>query len=731
MTMAAHDAPSRWSTFLDEAKDSEVTTLLSKQIENPIIEVSFHEIQSWSPDFAEEILTDPNSMLRAGELALRETCRERGVDLNDAILRVSELPRDTRVSLRDIGGEQIGKLWSSEVVVTKISEIKPRIRIARFKCELCEFIVEVSQDNETELKTPIECNQPLGGCGRAAAGKDPTRFELVLNESRLLDNQWMEVQELPENVPSGAQPGRGMILIEGDQVNKHLPGERITANIIPIVRSEIKRGKKTPLFDIIYNLVSSEQESTPFNEISISDEDKETIISISKREDLLELMRDSIAPAVFPVGQMQLVKRSLALQLFGGVARINPDKTRLRGDIHILIMGDPGVAKSQLLQYMSKISPRGKLASGGGVSGAGLTAAAVKDSFSDGRFALEAGILPLSDRGLAAVDEFDKISPDDRKTMHPAMEQQQIYVAKGGITATLPARCSVLAAANPKNGRFSVNHGSNAGSIMKHYKETDLPDALASRFDIIWMLQDKVRVEDDERIAKHILRVRAQAVSEALIEEGMEISPSKEQEELVISRTPDNKEYLTVPFLRKYIAYAKRNVHPDIDEVASTKIWEYYRDARLQSDKNDKERMNVEISSSDEKVIAVTARALEALVRLTEAHARMHLRDIASEEDADMAIAIYKHWRAEANIEDESELHSGISAQNRRVKGAVRGIIRQLCSESPKGETSRNEIYNESLKMKIPEHIVDQVISRMNKSGEIYSPRLDIFSFVR
>ncbi len=167
----------------------------------------------------------------------------------------------------------------------------------------------------------------------------------------------MEVQELPENVPSGAQPGRGMILIEGDQVNKHLPGERITANIIPIVRSEIKRGKKTPLFDIIYNLVSSEQESTPFNEISISDEDQETIISISKREDLLELMRDSIAPGVFPVGQMQLVKRSLALQLFGGVARINPDKTRLRGDIHILIMGDPGVAKSQLLQYMSKISP--------------------------------------------------------------------------------------------------------------------------------------------------------------------------------------------------------------------------------------------------------------------------------------------------------------------------------------------------------------------------------------
>ena len=178
------------------------------------------------------------------------------------------------------------------------------------------------------------------------------------------------------------------------------------------------------------------------------------------------------------------------------------DKTRSRGDIHILLMGDPGVAKSQLLSFIPALSPRGRFATGGGVSGAGLTAAAVRDAFGDGRFALEAGVLPLSDRGLAAIDEFDKISPDDKRMMHPAMEQQKVHVAKGGITATLHSRCSILAAANPKEGRFT-KRGINT-SVIRSFKETGLPPPLASRFDIIWMIRDEVRIHDDELSLIHI-----------------------------------------------------------------------------------------------------------------------------------------------------------------------------------------------------------------------------------
>ncbi|MDP6661840.1 MAG: minichromosome maintenance protein MCM [Candidatus Thalassarchaeaceae archaeon] len=715
--MAAHDASARWRTFLEEAKESEVMMLISGQTHFPFLGVSFHELQRFDPEFADDVLEYPRKILAAGSKTLMEICRERGEDI-EPLLRVGELPKDSRRPLREIGSADINRMRSVDVIVTKMSEIKPRIHRAVFKCESCGHDIEIEQDNERQLKEPLSCPQALGGCG---SSRPVTRFELVLLNSRMVNNQWIEIQELPENVPSGAQPGRGMVLVEGDQVNKHLPGQRITANVVPFARTEVKKGKKTPLFDIVYHLVSSEHESVPFTEISISDEDKEEIISISKRgKELLTLMQNSIAPSVFAIGDMPAVKRSLALQLFGGVSRINPDNTRLRGDIHILLMGDPGVAKSQLLKYMIKISPRGKLASGGGVSGAGLTAAAVRDAFNDGRFGLEAGILPLSDRGLAAIDEFDKISEDDRKTMHPAMEQQEIHVSKGGINATLPARCSVLAAANPVQGRFSVR-GSNI-SIMYSFKETGLPVPLASRFDIIWMIRDEIRVEDDERVARHILETRAQAMSEEKIGDGTDFDPNSSEEDQIISIGVDNKEYLTTDFLRKYIAYAKRNVHPKIDKKAKEKILEYYTATRVSFGKIDDN-----LGGSD--VVPITARALESLIRLTEAHARMHLRDIADEEDAKMAIGVYKHWRQESNITDAAEIHSGVSSSTRRANTTIRSIIRELCRE--KGHAERLEIYNLALPKSIPEHVVDEVISKMQTSGELYSPRLDRFEFAR
>ncbi len=717
MTMAAHDASARWRTFLEEAKESEVMMLISGQTHLPFLAVSFHDLQSFDPEFAEDVLEYPRKILAAGSRMLMEICRERGADV-EPLLRVGELPKDSRRPLREIGSADINRMRSVDVIVTKMSEIKPRIHMAVFKCESCGHDIEIEQDNERQLKEPLSCPQALGGCG---SSRPVTRFELVLLNSRMVNNQWIEIQELPENVPSGAQPGRGMVLVEGNQVNKHLPGQRITANVVPFARTEVKKGKKTPLFDIVYHLVSSEHESVPFTEISISDEDKEKIISISERgEELLTLMQNSIAPSVFAIGDMPAVKRSLALQLFGGVSRINPDNTRLRGDIHILLMGDPGVAKSQLLKYMIKISPRGKLASGGGVSGAGLTAAAVRDAFNDGRFGLEAGILPLSDRGLAAIDEFDKISEDDRKTMHPAMEQQEIQISKGGITATLPARCSVLAAANPVQGRFSIR-GSNI-SVMYSFKETGLPVPLASRFDIIWMIRDEIRVEDDERVARHILETRSKAMSEEKIEGGADFDPISSEEDKIISIGVDNKEYLTTDFLRKYIAYAKRNVHPTIDTKAKEMILEYYTATRVSFGKIDDD-----LEGSD--VVPITARALESLIRLTEAHARMHLKEIADEEDAKMAIGVYKHWRQESNITDASEIYSGVTSSTRRANTTIRTIIRDMVNE--KGHADRLDIYNLALPKNIPENVVDEIISKMLTSGELYSPRLDRFEYVR
>ena len=712
MTMAAHDASARWRTFLEEAKESEVMTLLSRQTNFPYLSIPFHEIQTFDPEFAEDVLEHPKQILSAGSKTLMEICRERGEEI-DALLRVGELPGDTRMPLREIGSSDIDKLRSVDVIVTKISEIKPRIHRAVFKCESCGHDIEIDQENERELKEPLICPQALGGCGRTKA---ETRFDLVLLSSRMVNNQWIEIQEQPEYVPSGAQPRRGMVLIEGDQVNKHLPGERNTANVIPVVRSEVRNRKKTPMFDVIYHLISSEHESTPFTEISIEEEDSERILEISKREDLMSLIQRSIAPSIFATGILGHVKRSLALQLFGGVSRKLNDKTRSRGDIHILLMGDPGVAKSQLLSFISALSPRGRFATGGGVSGAGLTAAAVRDAFGDGRFALEAGVLPLSDRGLAAIDEFDKISPDDKRMMHPAMEQQKVHVAKGGITATLHSRCSILAAANPKEGRFT-KRGINT-SVIRSFKETGLPPPLASRFDIIWMIRDEVRIHDDERIARHILDNRTTGKSEAQLENTIELGPSELDEESFIITSENGNEHLSQDFLRKYIAFAKRTVHPQLDEDAKNAILKYYTEERQSFGREDQSPSQFESDNDNDTVIPITARALEALIRLTAAHARMHLQEIATVDNAKVALAVFKHWREESGIEDESELHSGVSVKERSNNSTIMNIVRKLCQE--KGQAELTEIYNIAINRKFSEAEVDKVVQKMNQTGELY-----------
>ena len=681
--------------------------------------IPFHELQAFDPDFAEDILQFPRQILNTGKDTLREICRERGEDL-DVILRVGELPRDSRRAIREIGSSDIEKLRSSDVQVIKISEIKPRMHIAAFQCEACGVAQEIIQNNERELIEPIRClPTDQGGCGENAGRGGATRFNLVFNISRLINNQWIEIQELPESVESGAQPGRAKVLLEGDLVNKHLPGQRIVANMIPVVYSEVIKNKKTPMFDIIYHLISSEHESVPFTEIKITDEEQEEILAISQREDLLRLMQNSIAPSIFSTGVMNFVKRSLALQLFGGVSRKNSDGTRTRGDIHILIMGDPGVAKSQLLTYVSELSPRGKFASGGGVSGAGLTAAAVRDTFADGRFSLEAGVLPLSDRGLAAIDEFDKISDDDRKVMHPAMEQQRIDISKGGITASLPSRCAIIAAANPKDGRFS-NRAANT-SVIRSFKETGLEAPLASRFDIIWMMRDEVKAENDEMIAKHILRSRTRGVPEALIDEFVAMDPVEEDKEQIIKEGVDGTEHLSQSFLRKYIAFAKRNYHPNIDKDVMALILEYYVQERQSYGREDTDE------GGESNVVPITARALEALIRLTEAHARMFLREDATAEDAKVALAVFKHWREESGIEDESEF-SGTSVKQRNTSVVVKNLIRDICTENGNVATI-SAIYNRALAKKIDESTVDRIIQQMRTSGILFQPKNDEYSF--
>ena len=330
-----------------------------------------------------------------------------------------------------------------------------------------------------------------------------------------------------------------------------------------------EKGEKNTIFDIFLKIHSIERQNTPLEEIVIGEEDEQLIRNLASREDVYQLLCRSIAPSIFGLHQE---KESLMLQLFGGVSRKNADGTRSRGDIHILLMGDPGVAKSQLLSYMSKISPRGQFASGMSASAAGLTAAAVQDSMSDGRWTLEAGALALADLGIVAIDEFDKMNDNDRSSMHEAMEQQRISVSKAGINATLRTRCAVLAAANPTSGKFEALADRPLCSSSQPWS----PLAFL-RFDVIWLLTDTPSVDHDTMIANHIVDTRVKGVSELQIEEGSVSDPEQALNHSDTSETDRNgDDIIGRDLIRKYVAFAKRSIHPQLTDEARKSLVDFY-----------------------------------------------------------------------------------------------------------------------------------------------------------
>src|SRR5256885_3069954 len=306
---------------------------------------------------------------------------------------------------------------------------------------------------------------------------------------------------------------------------------------------------------------SVEKEQVEFEEIEDTEDDARLIREAGASPDIFRMITASIAPSLYG---MHVEKEALALQLFSGVPKLMPDGRRIRGDIHVLMVGDPGVGKSELLSYMSRLSPRGIYATGKAASAAGPTAAAVRDEFGEGRWTLEAGALVLADLGLAAIDEIEKMNPQDRSAIHEAMEQQRISVAKAGITAVLQARCAVLAAANPKFGRFDEH---------KYISEQiDLPPALLSRFDIIFSMIDRPQSDRDRELAEHVLKGHRVGEIARRRETG---AATEETQGLEEPYTP----YFSPEFLRKYVALANR-IYPVMTDEAMAIIEKKYLEIR-------------------------------------------------------------------------------------------------------------------------------------------------------
>ena len=678
----------KWEEFFEEfGYLSKIIAIADRFPEDRSLSVVFDELNRFDTDMAIYLLRHPLNVLMAGEEAIRRLAPP-GDEAAQIHLRVKALPRDRRVPIRDLRAKHLGQYIAVEGLVRKSTEVRPRVTDALFQCLRCGTIIKEPQDGQA-FREPLECYEEQGGCKRSASA---TKFRLMTETSMYLDTQKLEIQESPEGLRGGEEPQRLTLYLEDDLTGRITPGERVIMSGVLRSIQKGRPGAKSTLFDIFMDVNSVEKEQVEFEEIEVTEEDARLIREMGASPDIFRMITASIAPSMYG---MYVEKEALALQLFSGVPKVMPDGRRIRGDIHVLMVGDPGIGKSELLSYMSRLSPRGIYATGKSSTAAGLTASAVRDEFGEGRWTLEAGALVLADLGLACIDEIEKMNPQDRSAIHEAMEQQRISVAKAGITAVLQSRCAVLAAANPKFGRFDEH---------KYISEQiDLPPALLSRFDIIFSMIDRPQADRDRELADHILKGHRVGEIRKRREAGLVTEETQALEE---PYTP----HLNPDFLRKYVAYAKR-IYPIMTTEAMSVIEKKYLDIRKTG----------EAAGSS---VPITPRQLEAIIRLAEAGARIRLSEAVTVDDADRAVRIVEYWMGKVAGEegrfDIDIIQTGISQSQREQIISIRDIINELAG--PEGVADYEDIVRLAQERGIPPAKVDSWLKRWAQEGEIYSP---------
>lgn len=656
--------------------------------------VNYIDIDTYSTDFAMYLIDSPDVCMPLGEKVILGLMPADWDPKNPVRLRLRALPRDAKVGVRKLRENHLGKLVAIEGLAKKVSAVKPRMTYAKFTCARCGAEIWEPQSG-MYLREPLMCPNTNGVCN-----KQPNRFLLVNKECKFIDTQKIEIQENPEGLRGGAQPEKISGFVEDDVAGILTAGNRITLNgiIRPVEKQE---RDKTTIFDIYVDVISIEFEEHEYDEINITEEDEKKIRATSHDPKLFEHIVASIAPTIYGMDE---VKQAIALQLFGGCHKVLDDGSTIRGDTHILLVGDPGVAKSQILRYMSNLAPRGIFASGKSASAAGLTAAAVKDDFGGDGFTLEAGALVLADKGLACIDELDKMTSQDRSSLHEAMESQKISVAKAGITTTLQCRCSLLAAANPKEGRFDLEGEPLARQI-------DLPPALLSRFDLIFVLTDKPNEVQDRNITQFILNVHRRG--QALQHSDSEVMPGVDLKRIK-DCTSGIKPYFDQEFLRKYVAYSKR-LTPVMTEAAAELIENSY--------------MNIRMSGGNSSSIPITARQLEAFVRLSEASAKMRLNETVDVVDAQRAVDLVSYYLrkvagGDSGQGDIDRIMGSVTSSQRSKAKVIMGII------GLEGKDLR-DILDEATNEGILEHEVHSTIRRLMANGSIYSPSDNYYQVVK
>ncbi len=675
-----------WEGFFDQFEYRDRINKLSELYpDEKSLYVSFREITEYNNEFSSNLIEYPEIYLSIGEDVIRDDIYPSRInDSRRVNIRLLEVPeQDVQYEIRNIRSQNVGKLISVSGIIRKNTEVLPRLQIAAFVCSACGEINNVRQERG-RLEEPSRCQH-------CDTEKPKVRFKLDTSESEFVDVQKVEIQENPETLDGGAQPQRITVILEDDITGRIFPGDRVT--IYGTLKAEQKRAGAVPLteFNIYVYCVNFKKDSKEVESVKVTQEDEKIIIDLSKQPEIIEKLAHSIAPTIYG---MEMVKTSLVLQMFGGIRKTMKDGTTMRGDIHILMVGDPGTAKSQLLKYMAEVSPRGVFAFGRGSSAAGLTAAAVRDDFGEGRWTLEAGALVLADNGFAAIDELDKMDERDTAAMHEAMEQQTVTISKAGIMATLKSRCSILGAANPKFGRYDQNR-----PIVD---QIDFPPPLISRFDVIFKIIDQPSRDKDEKLAQHILAAhKVGEIYRSLESNKIENIEVEEEKEMV---APIDKETL-----RKYVSYARAKIFPRLSEEAIQILKDEYVNTR----------------NAGGESIPITARQLESTIRLAEAAARARLSPVVTPKDALLAKAVVDFYLKDVSMNngvvDIDILLTGMSSGQRNEVETVHDIIRDMKRENKKAPNVQ-AVIEAAVSRGIPKERVSTIINNMKKNGMIYSP---------
>ncbi|WP_436925450.1 minichromosome maintenance protein MCM [Halosimplex amylolyticum] len=653
--------------------------------------LDWQDIYRFDPDLADDVQSHPEELREYAEEALRLYDLPVDVKLGQAHVRVRNLPDST--DIREIRADHRGQLISVQGIVRKATDVKPKITQAAFECQRCGTLTRIPQQTG-DFQEPHECQ----GCERQGP------FRINFDQSEFIDAQKIRVQESPEGLRGGETPQSIDVNIEDDITGEVTAGDHVRVSGVLKLDQQGSDQDQSPMFDVYMDGFSVEIEDEQFEEMDITEEDKQEIIELSGKDDIYEEMVGAIAPSIYGYDREKL---SMILQLFSGVTKHLPDESRIRGDLHMLLIGDPGTGKSQMLSYIQNIAPRSVYTSGKGSSSAGLTAAAVRDDFGDGQqWTLEAGALVLADQGIAAVDELDKMAADDRSAMHQALEQQEISVSKAGINATLKSRCSLLGAANPKYGRFDQYEPIS--------EQIDLEPALISRFDLIFTVTDQPNEEKDRNLAGHILRTN---YAGELHTHRVESNTSNFSDEEVENVTDDVAPTIEPELLRKYIAYAKRNCYPTMTEEAREEIEDFYVDLRTQG-------------ADEDAAVPVTARKLEATVRLAEASARVRLSDKVTAEDSQRVIEIVRSCMEDVGVDPETgELDADMieagttKSQRDRIKN-IKQLIDDLEDEYDEGAPV-DVVIDRAEEVGMDETKAEHEIEKLKQKGEVYEPQTD------